>query len=479
MNTTKKTKVKEVTTDMPIAIALMILLGNEELRKSYVAEDYKDRLSMILAPLKSDINHLQEDIFRNNNIDLINDDNNYKIIYDNREQYHFDMLIAYLHFFYKDDLSITQINSFEDIKHCYQVIEKHQTKTANTRFSPEFCWKIASFFLNEYSASTSSDDAYERLIKSYEAARDTYPIRKEIVKKASGDVYITGTTLKDAFSTSISNRNISIIQDLIQNKGIENIYIFVLNYKYMGLNQESASKEIETSLTNIMDIILKADDNCPRVEIIMLNNFSIPFALIANDELFTRSTYIFDYARKYRGQYLLFDSKNLEYKSIKDYLDLLIDNAYELDMSPQASASDLVKQKYRHDMIAYKAKGLKIKKIHPVQLENIVRSTFTKPNEAKAEKDKNYFSIQNQDPSQSVLLSYLAKTEELLDKLVRIHDKKNGWAKVIPCNDMGFPNNIMRIAGGFLTVHTTTGHVQFPLFRLMQPLTPAHHLCLS
>lgn len=88
-----------------------------------------------------------------------------------------------------------------------------------------------------------------------------------------------------------------------------------------------------------------------------------------------------------------------------------------------------------------------------MQLENIVRASFSKPNGDNDETERNmsFFPIQIPDETQSVLLPFLAKTEELLDKLVRIHDKKNGWAKVIPCNDLGFPNNIMRIAGGFLT----------------------------
>ncbi|MDE5736932.1 MAG: hypothetical protein K2H93_01045 [Oscillospiraceae bacterium] len=447
MSITKKSKVKEVTTDMPVAIALMILLGSKELRKTYVASECKERLAMVLEPLVSEIDHLPEDIFRNNNIHLTDNDDVYKEFYENREQYHFDNLIAYLHFFYTDDISFSQINGFEDIKRCYQVIETHQTKTANTRFTPDFCWKIASFFLNEYSEPHNSDDVYERRVSSYEDVRDTYPIRKEMVKSSSGDVYIAGTTLKDAFSTSNSNKNISIIHDLIQNDKIKKIYIFILNYKYMGINQESASKEIENSLTNIMDVVLKADDYCPKVEIILLNSFNIPFALIAHDQLLIRSTYIFDYARHYRGQYLLFNSNDLEYKSIKDYFDDLIKHAYELDMSPLTSFSDVVKQKYIHDEFAYKEKGLKIKKIHPVQLDNLVRASFNKSDNGKEPRD---FSITPYDKTQSILLPYLSKTEELLDTLVRMHDP-NGWAKIIPCNDLGFPNNIMKIAGGFLT----------------------------
>ena len=269
-----------------------------------------------------------------------------------------------------------------------------------------------------------------------------------MVKNARGSVYIAGTTLKDAFSTSNANRDSAIIQDLFQNDQIKNIYIFILNYKYMGINQESASKEIETSLTNVMDMVLKADDNCPNVEIIMLNSFNIPFALLANDELLTRSTYIFSYKRNYRGQFLLFDSNDLEYKSIKHYLDILRKNAYELDMSPKAKSPDVVKEKYRQDEIAYRQKGLIIKKIHPAQLENLVKASFTYPDNKKKAKDMSSFPIPNEDTTQTVLLPYLAKTEELLDELVRLHDPY-GWAKVIPCNDLGFPNNIMRIAGGF------------------------------
>lgn len=450
MNAIKRTKIKEVTTDMPIAIALMILLGNEELRKNHVTADCKERLSMILDPLNSKLGHLPEDIFRNNDIELKENDESYKSLYESRKQYHFDKLIAYLQFFYSDDNCPSQIDKYEDVKRCYQIIVNHQTQTPNTKFNSNFCWKIASFFLYRYSASANPDDMYERLVKSYQNAKDTYPIRKKMIQKASGDVYITGTTLKDAFSTSNSNKNISIIQDLIQNPQIKNIYIFILNYKYIGINQESASKEIENSLTNIMDIVLKADDDCPKVEIIMLNNFSIPFSLIANEELLTRSTYIFDYARNYRGQYLLFDSDDLEYRSIKNYLDILIKNAYEIDMSPLTSSSDVVKLKYRHDEIAYKQKGLKIKKIHPVQLENLVRASFTKSTKDKNVKDLIDFPVLHEDTTQSILLPYLSKTEELLDKLVRMHDP-NGWAKIIPCNDLGFPNNIMRIAGGFLT----------------------------
>ena len=448
--------VKVVTTDMPIAIAIMILFGCGELRDTKLSSGDKNKLNLLLAPFWNPQNpekskkYVKENLFRNNLISQKGTDDTYKAIFDHIGQYHFDKLIDYLHYFYEKEECPLEIVDFTDIKKCYNIITKHQTKTPNTRFDHEYCWAIASFFLFNFAASNNPSDEYDKLIKSYVVAEDTDPIRKEMIRRTSGDVYITGTTLKDAFSISYKNKINSIILDLIQNPDIDNIYIFVLNYKFMGINQESASKEIETSLTNIMDYILKADDHCPKVDIIMLNNFSIPFSLIANEELLTRSTYMFSYARNYRGQYLLFDSNDLEYTSIKNYLDLLRQNAYELDMSPLASANDVVKQKYRQHIAAYKEKGLKIKKIHPVQLENLVRRTFTEDSEHANAKDDSQFTIPKTDDTQKVLLPYLAETERLLEKLVRMHDPK-GWAKVIPCNDLGFPNNVMRIAGGFLT----------------------------
>ena len=229
---------------MTIAIALMIMLNSNELRKSYVVEADKERLNVILAPLKSDIDHLQEELFRNNNVALIDNNGLFQKIYDNGNQYHFDKVILYLKCFYGKEIEFDQITGIEDIRHCYKIIVDHQTKTKNTVFTQEFCWIIARMFLNgnitsyqpgDFTQSDTLIDDNERLIKSFEKARDTYPIRKKMIQEASGDIYIAGTTLKDAFSASNSNKDISSIQDLIQNKNTRNIYILSSTTNTWGL----------------------------------------------------------------------------------------------------------------------------------------------------------------------------------------------------------------------------------------------------
>lgn len=439
---------KEITTEMPVALPLMILLGDNDLRKKSGTSEHRNKVKLLLDPLNSKYDHLSEDLFRNSDITLLTDDKYYRSIYDTKNNYYFDKLIEYFRFFYGDEFGIYHIESVEDVKQCYKMMIAHQTKTKNKSFSQEFCWKIASLFLN--SDYSNINILHEHIIRSYEDPKDTYALRKEMIQKATGDVYIAGTTLKDAFSTASSNKETSIIQELIQNSNINNIYIFALSYKHMRINQETASKEIETSISNIMDAVLRANGHCPKVQIILLNNFSIPFALIANEALLTRSTFLFDYDRKYRGQYLLYSSGDLEFISAKKYFDLLIENAYELEMSPNSGITDTIKQKYRSHKVAYMEKGLTIKKIHPTQLDNLVRTSFVTLDESSTNSIHSVFSIPEKDKTQEVLLPYLQETERLLEKLVTDHDP-HGWAKIIPCNDLGFPNNITRIAGGFLT----------------------------
>lgn len=224
--------VKVITTDMPIAIAIMILLGCGELRDTKLLPEDKEKLNLLLAPfwntkdLTKSKKYVKENLYRNNLISQKGADDTYKAIFEHIGQYNFDKLIDYLLYFYKEEDCPSKIVEFTDVKKCYTIITKHQTKTPNTKFDYGYCWAIARFFLYNFASSNNPSDEYDKLIKSFVVAEDTYPIRKEMIRRTSGDVYITGTTLKDAFSISYKNKINSIILDLIQNPDIDNIYIF-------------------------------------------------------------------------------------------------------------------------------------------------------------------------------------------------------------------------------------------------------------
>ena len=54
------------------------------------------------------------------------------------------------------------------------------------------------------------------------------------------------------------------------------------------------------------------------------------------------------------------------------------------------------------------------------------------------------------DSTQKMLLPYVKETERLLDGLVKKYDEY-GEAHIFPSLDIGFPNNVLRLAGGFAT----------------------------
>lgn len=56
------------------------------------------------------------------------------------------------------------------------------------------------------------------------------------------------------------------------------------------------------------------------------------------------------------------------------------------------------------------------------------------------------------DNLQTVLLKHIKATERLLNNAIKIYDKRDeSGAIIIPSLDLGYPNNIMRLAGGFAT----------------------------
>ena len=54
------------------------------------------------------------------------------------------------------------------------------------------------------------------------------------------------------------------------------------------------------------------------------------------------------------------------------------------------------------------------------------------------------------DQTQSALTDYLVRTEVALKELIKTFDP-NGRVEIIPTMDLGMPNNLIRLCGGFAT----------------------------
>lgn len=326
--------------------------------------------------------------------------------------------------------------------------KKIQKLMFEKRETSEFAKFISNIQKNDSDIKAGTDTLQTFSIEYPEQRDALYKLRKKMIRETQGkDFYISGTTLKDAFSTSANSESVSIIKEVLSNEKIENIYIFLLNYVYLDVETtDSASREVESTILNVIDNVVRKTGRCPKVNVILLSDYDLPFSMITGENLLSRSTHLFDYKRQYRGQYILFNSDSVEYQNLKSYYDMLAQNAYTIDYENSSKSKYLVKKRIQQNKGKLKSKNFGFKKIHPSQLENIVRASFYGDNQMN---EKEY-TIPMPDNTQNVILPYLKDTEKLLSKLVEEHDP-NGWAKIIPSNDLGMPNNITRIAGGFLT----------------------------
>ena len=359
----------------------------------------------------------------------------YERIFRNIDRFNFSCLVEFMNYYYACDLR--KVDSIDDIRDCYRIMTENASKSTGKDFTYEFCWKTAGMFLNKKAEAYAFSDK-----------RQFYLKRREMIRNASGTIRISGTTLKHAFSTSAELRDDSIIDDIFENTNISHVYVYMLNYSYINLTHESASREIENTIENIFNMIIAhSRENPINFHITLLSDFSIPFSMMTESGLVMRNMYLFNKGREFCGEFLYFgrsDKPESEYYVLRHYLTFLDENAYTVDISPKGEEKMFkIKQRLNDEPIL--RKYVQMLKTIPIQMENLVRKSFV----GQVPKDntplENYLTP---DDTQKVLLPYLRETEAMLEDIVRQHDR-SGWAKVVPSVDLGFSSNVVRMAGGF------------------------------
>lgn len=359
----------------------------------------------------------------------------YQRIYANMHRFHFACLVDFMNYYYSCE--IQSIESMDDIRDCYRIMTENAAASTGKDFTYEFCWKTACMFLSKKAETYSFTDKRQIYIK-----------RREMIRNASGTIRISGTTLKHAFSTSPELRDDSIIYDIFDNMKITDVYVYMLNYSYINLTHESASREIENTIENIFNMILTHTRTHPIVfHITLLSDFSIPFAMMTDSGLVMRNMYLFNKNRDFCGEFLYYgksDKPESEYSVLTNYFTFLDKNAYLVDLNPKGEEKMFkIKQRLNDEPILMKY--VRMLKTLPVQMENLVRKSFV----GQSPKDETPIrDFLKPDDTQRVLIPFLEETEAMLEKIVRMHDR-SGWAKVVPSVDLGFSSNVVRMAGGF------------------------------
>ncbi len=364
------------------------------------------------------------------------------------------------------------INTFPErlVRYLYKVLINNNCKTGNISDMVYEILKYSLTFSKDIQKKVydmKGKDEFKKIIKSLQkmepdqfgendktvdihpiSIEESYIVRHEEIRRAVGDVYIYGSTLRDALSTDAQNKN-SIIEVLLYNRNISNINIFLLNYVYLDIKSvdgnEDGSAEIERSILNFIGSVKRYEGKLNKhINIILLSDFHMRFALLTSNVLISRSTLLFTKERNFKGQYMMFGNKTIEYTAVEKYLKFLVEHAYDVDLASKKESEFSVKKAFQDNKIR---RLVSLKKVHPAQLYNLSRSTYS---ENIAHRRVEMDTWIKPDQNQSILLDYLKNTQNIFTEVIQQHDK-NGYVEIIPSLDLGMPNNITRIAGGFLT----------------------------
>lgn len=312
-----------------------------------------------------------------------------------------------------------------------------------------------------------------------------FDLRNWMIRSAGECLYISGETLSDAFSYEFAASNKPIVKTLIEaiNSGrLKKIKVFMVDPSvFRDYDDIEPLEVVEKTVTNIISYLAEVlKHNHAQLDIYFLPFLDIDHAIINDNYMLFRTTKLWTSERNLKGVVQLHKnrlgskdagaSQKGEYSVHKKYLDLLainsvwIDTTYEHKVDVNGPRDMYVHKTIRnliHTLGEKNNESVKLYKLYDSQLKKEALSSFTlynsrfhfTPND-RIENREALFDAKNllNDKSQKVLLKYIKETERLLNKVVKKYDKREeSGAVIIPSLDLGYPNNVMRLAGGFAT----------------------------
>lgn len=307
-----------------------------------------------------------------------------------------------------------------------------------------------------------------------------HELRRLLIDNARGKLYISGSTLGNAFSSA--NTDDAVIIDALSNAviggRINEVNVFIMDPGILG--EPNLADPIGNlnaninALINNLSLILKTN-NC-KLNVYFLPFYNIDHVIMTEDVMLYRSTKLWTRSRDYKGSIMLFYKSSIaendyndqsEYEAQKKYFEALRKNSVlirtdkESKIDPDMPAYlktyfDIRNSVYKYHNMGYYQTDLF--KVYNTQLKRYIVSSFM-VNRARFtfnfhSKEFDLFDSHNllDDTTQRVLLPYIKETQLLLNSLVKKYDNRNeSGARVIPSLDLGYPNNIIRLAGGFAT----------------------------
>ncbi len=314
-----------------------------------------------------------------------------------------------------------------------------------------------------------------------------WKIRQELIKGSKGSVILAGQSLEDAFGEKGIVSIVETLKHCIVQKQITEIKILITdpslfsNIQNFDVLESSPLGRVSLTMDTLINEIFPIcqEKEC-KVKVFFIPLLEIDHAVINKEFMIFRSTKLWTRDGNYKGSFMIYRNDNLpnsEYTAHKNYLEKLMDNSTKIDLDIDiynAPNDGQTMRKHKAWRRAIKEAGfsvVQLYKLYHAQIVNYVADDWRKEksiNEVfRGSKDiKTYndlFKPENllNDETQKVLLPYIRKTKELFESAIRKYDSsivrigtkeiQRSGVMVFPSLDLGFPNNVQRLAGGFAT----------------------------
>jgi hypothetical protein len=365
---------------------------------------------------------------------------------------------------------------------------------------------------------------------------DYWGLRNDIIQEKTEELTIVGSSLKQVFSTGTRQNDkaylVDVLLEHLNNNTIKRLNIFLSEPKVfdepikIDENDETPNKRIESATNGLLRMLRRINNGCEtEINIYFLPLFHLDHIVITDNFILSRNTMLWtndsEKLNILKGVHYFGEKNNNHYglyNSYKRYLEFLSNTSTLIDLSVPYdenvpielnSKSLAIHYSFRNRLQKIKNLNIKLYKLYETQLKSSLRSTWLKnyrnvfreegysksdevfsrngniPNfditeykktpliQTNTYKDKSLTVTQK--TTQQILLPYIAETELLLNQVVQKYDKDSGFAHIIPSFDLGVPNNIQRLGGGFATGSVVLWNCGTPII----PVDATVNICSS
>lgn len=306
---------------------------------------------------------------------------------------------------------------------------------------------------------------------------DFWDIRRKLIETARGHLIIMGPSLKEAFDRGHENSIWQQLRQVILTQQVSKVSILVtdpivFNNDYVCSDPKEDVKRTINSLEDNFYSLFDAQkvDLC----IYFLPFLQIDHAVITDEFMAFRSNKLWNYGRKFKGTFTLhvadfYTPDESEYRAHLDYINVIMNSSTII--YPEVDVDETVWDRqdarsyhkaWREYLREKRYSHIYFYKVYEKQVHSYVCNTWSTADGfpriftrgGSIAKLEDFYDPGNllDDDTQNVLLPYIKETEEMFTEAIKKHDRsEHSFCRLYPSLDLGFPNNVRRLAGGFAT----------------------------